>query len=486
MKRKKLTAALAAGLLTAVLLSGCGEKDYNKLLDRDTPVSITIWHYYNGIQQTQFDEMVEAFNNSVGNEKGIYVESYSKNSVDELAESVLASLNGEPGAAGAPDIFGTYAETAYQIDKMGKLADLSKYVTQEERSEYVDGYMEEGALGGEGSLKIFPTAKSTEVMIINLTDWQKFADATGASLDNLKTWEGLNAVAEQYYQYTDDLTPDVPGDGKAFFGRDSVANYLLVGAKQLGMPFAEESAEGKVTVSLDKDTVRRLWEQFYVPYVKGYFTSENRFRSDDAKIGAIIALVGSTTGAAYYPAEVTIDDEYTYPIENVVLPVPNFEGCDPYVVQQGAGMAVLSSDEKKEYACTLFLQWFTEEERNIGFSVRSGYLPVKKAANDYTALLESGGTAQINDTMLNTLKTAIDEVNSYTLYTSPPYDASARVRAYLGAAFEDTAKEAQAAVRERVAAGEDREALLREYTDGSAFDSWYTAFEKGFYEAIGE
>lgn len=149
-------------------------------------------------------------------------------------------------------------------------------------------------------------------------------------------------------------------------------------------------------------------------------------------------------------------------------------------------MSVLSSDEKKEYACTLFLQWFTEAERNISFSVRSGYLPVKKAANDHSALLESGSTAQINDTMLNTLKTAIDEVNSYTLYTSPPYDASAQVRTYLGAAFEDTAKEAQAAVRERVAAGEDRAALLREYTDEDAFDSWYAAFEKGFYKVIGE
>ena len=356
MKRQKKTAALAVGLLTAVLLSGCGTKDYDKLLNRKAPVSITIWHYYNGVQQTQFDEMVEAFNNSVGNEKGIYVESYSKNSVDELAESVLASLNGEPGAEDAPDIFGTYAETAYQIDKMGKLADLSKYVTQEEKAEYVEEYLLEGSFGGEESLKIFPTAKSTEVMMVNLTDWQKFADAAGVSLDELKTWEGLNAVAQQYYQYTDDLTPDVPGDGKAFFGRDSVANYLTVGAKQLGKPFAEEASDGTYKASLDKDTVRRLWEQFYVPYVKGYFTSENRFRSDDAKVGAIIALVGSTTGAAYYPAEVTIDDEYTYPIENVVLPVPNFEGCDPYLVQQGAGMSVIASDEKKEYAYTLFLK----------------------------------------------------------------------------------------------------------------------------------
>ncbi|MCM1267963.1 MAG: extracellular solute-binding protein [Bacteroidales bacterium] len=486
MRKQKYLPIMTACLLASALLSGCGTKSYDRLLDRSEPVSITIWHYYNGIQQTQFDGMVEAFNNTVGNEKGIYVESYSKNSVDELAESVLASLNGEAGAQEAPDIFGTYAETAYQIDQMGKLADLSKYVTQEEKAEYVEEYMEEGALGGSGSLKIFPTAKSTEVMMINMTDWQKFADASGTSLDMLGTWEGLNAVAQQYYQYTDDLTPDVPGDGKAFFGRDSVANYLLVGAKQLGKPFAEESAEGAAAAAPDRETVRRLWEQFYVPYVKGYYTAENRFRSDDAKVGAIIALVGSTASAAYYPEEVTIDDEYTYPIENAVLPVPNFEGCDPYLVQQGAGMAVIASDEKTEYACTLFLKWFTEAERNIDFSVRSGYLPVKKVANDYAAIEESGDAEEIGDTMLNTLKTAIDEVNAYTLYTCPSFDASARMRAYIGSAFEDTAKAARAAVEERIGAGEDKEAVLREYTDENAFDEWFAAFEEGYYEAIGE
>lgn len=485
MKRDRIVSALAVCALTAGLLSGCGEKSYDRLLDKKSPAVITVWHYYNGIQQTQFDEMVEEFNNTVGNEKGIIVESYSKNSVDELADSVLAALNGEPGAEDAPDIFGTYVETAYQIDKMGKLADLSKYVTEEERAAYVEEYMAEGAFSGEGTLKIFPTAKSTEVMMLNLTDWQKFAQESGATFDDLTTWEGVARVAEQYYQYTDALTPDVPGDGKAFFGRDSVANYLIVGAKQLGNAFAQPADDGTVTVALDRETVRRLWDQFYVPYVKGYFTSENRFRSDDAKIGAIIAMVGSTTGATYYPEEVTINDEYSYPIENVVLPVPNFEGCDPYLVQQGAGMAVLASDEKNEYASTVFLKWFTEAERNIQFSVRSGYLPVQKAANDYAAI-EGNGVEEISSTMLNTLEVAIGEVNSYTLYTSPPYDASAQVRSYLGNTFEDTAKAARDAAAERIGAGESREEVLLEYTDDAAFDAWFAEFEKGFKETIGE
>ena len=36
------------------------------------PVSLTVWHYYNGSQQAAFDALVEEFNDTVGQEKGIY------------------------------------------------------------------------------------------------------------------------------------------------------------------------------------------------------------------------------------------------------------------------------------------------------------------------------------------------------------------------------------------------------------------------------
>ena len=41
------------------------------------------------------------------------------------------------------------------------------------------------------SLYLFPVAKSTEIMMINKTDWKPFADATGSSLEELSTLEGV-------------------------------------------------------------------------------------------------------------------------------------------------------------------------------------------------------------------------------------------------------------------------------------------------------
>ena len=135
-----------------------------------------------------------------------------------------ASLDGRP-----------LGHTAYEVEQAGALADLSQYLSQEDLERYVDSYIEEGRIAADGTLRIFPVAKSTEIMMINKTDWEPFAADTGASLDDLSTIEGVASTAQAYYEWTDGLTPDVPGDGKALYGRDAVANYFIIGMQQLGV-----------------------------------------------------------------------------------------------------------------------------------------------------------------------------------------------------------------------------------------------------------
>lgn len=481
---KKGMAAAAALCLTGAALFGCaGSKNHG--LDPNEPTTITIWHYYNGVQQENFDSMIREFNETVGREMGITAEARSKNTISDLADNVLASLRQEFGAEAAPDMFAAYAETAYVADQMGCVVDLSQYFSKEELDAYVPGYLEEGYFGKDGGLKIFPTAKCTEVMMLNLTDWQKFADAAGVSTDDLATWEGLAQTAEKYYDYTDALTPETPGDGKAFFGRDSVANYMVVGARQLGHEFFR-SEDGTVTIDTDRETLRRLWDCYYVPYVRGYYYSNSRFRSDDAKIGAIIAMVCSTTGAAYFPESVTLNDEYTYPIEGLVLPVPNFEGTDPFVVQQGAGMVVLKSDEKTEYACSVFLKWFTEEERSIAFSANSGYLPVKKAANDFDRISASYQDEGDGGALLRATEVAVAEINDYQMYASKPFAQSAAARDFLDTYIQQTAQQAHDEAQARIDGGEDRDAVLDGYVSDQAFETWYDGFVSGLQAAAGD
>ena len=135
--------------------------------------------------------------------------------------------------------------------------------------------------------------------------------------------------------YTDALTPDINNDGKPFFGRDAVANYFIIGCKQLGMEIFEVK-DGQVTLNFDKDVIRKIWDNYYVPYVKGYYLDKGRFRSDDVKTGDIISFVGSTSGIPYFPTQVIKDDNTSYDIDVIFQPVPVFEGGSKVAVQQGA------------------------------------------------------------------------------------------------------------------------------------------------------
>lgn len=485
MNFKKIISMISVFCITAMYSCSTSEQSADKKynLDPENPATVTIWHYYNGVQQENFDNAIIEFNETVGREKGIVIEAYNKGDIDELSANVLNSAKQKAGAEDMPDMFASYSDTAYEVDKLGYAVDLSEYFTEKELSEYIDGYIEEGKINSDNSLKIFPTAKSTEIMIINLTDWEKFSESSGVTTDSLKTWEGVVETAEKYYEYTDNLTPDVENDGKAFFGRDSIANYMIIGAKQLNAEFVTEK-DGKLIINIDKTAVRKLWDNYYVPYVKGYFSAQSRYRSDDAKTGEIIALICSTTGSVYFPNSITIDDDYTYPIESLVLPVPNFEGTDPYIVQQGAGMVVVKSDEKTEYACTVFLKWFTEKEQNISFAVDSGYMPVKKDSNDKN-LISSQIENQENNILSRAITVAIDEIENYNLYVAKPFDNISETREFLENYIQETAKADFEEIQEKISDGENRETVIENYISDNAFEKWFNEFSAGLHTASG-
>ena len=81
-----------------------------------------------------------------------------------------------------------------------------------------------------------------------------------------------------------------------------MANYLLIGAKELGCTIFDVQ-NGKMTLDFDKNVIRKLWDNYYVPFVKGWFAAIGRFRSDDIKVGNVLAYVGSTSSATFFPAQ---------------------------------------------------------------------------------------------------------------------------------------------------------------------------------------
>ena len=159
MMKKNLKYLLALLCIIVLLLcTGCSSNNA-----APQPISITVWTYYNGTLLESFNTLVKTFNETVGKEKGIIVEAYSQGSVNELEASVMQSAEGKVGAAAMPNIFSA-------LDKLGLVVDVSSYLTADERAAYVDNYLTEGDFGQTGSIKIFPVAKSTELLFLNETD----------------------------------------------------------------------------------------------------------------------------------------------------------------------------------------------------------------------------------------------------------------------------------------------------------------------------
>lgn len=461
-------------MAAATVLCACSGAPGLKGNGEAEPIAVEIWHYYNGAQKLAFDQLVTEFNETEGIEKNIVVEAFGQGSVNELAKTLTDAAEKKVGSADMPDVFSSYSDTVYELDKKGLVASLDKYLSEEELGSYVDGYIKEGFFGEDGTLKIFPTAKSSEVMMLNKTDWEPFSVATGADETDMKTVEGLVKTAKSYYEWTDAATPE-PNDGKAMFGRDAFANYMLIGYRQITGSDIFTVEGGKATLSLGKAAVRRLWDNYYLPYMNGWFGAYGRFRSDDVKTGDLIALVGSTTGAVYFPDAVMTDDAEGYPITATVLETPMFEGGTPCLVQQGAGMAVSKGDERAERASVEFLKWFTEPERNMRFCAESGYLPVKKSANTVEMIHAAiGDDAPPN--VKGVLESVVNSVSTKPMYVGLPFDGSEKARPVLEHSMPDRAKADSEAVASLVAAGTPREEALAKYLTDENFDGWYEEF----------
>lgn len=433
---------------------------------KEEKTSITIWHYYSGSQKAAFDRMVERFNETEGIKKGITVNVVAMDSISNLSEQINASADKKVGAKALPDLFSAYVDMAETIDAKGLLVDMDQYFSKEELSGYVDAYIEEGRFDSAKSLELFPIAKATEVMMVNKTKWDEFAAACNIDISKLSTWEGLAETAELYYDWS---------GGKAMFGRDVMANYMLLGSLELGNDIFRVK-DGTLDFQMDKDVMRKLWDNYYVPYISGYYRKEGRYASDDLKIGDIIAYVGSTSSAPYFPDEVYYDAEDTgTQIECMVLPVPDFEGKESYVIQQGAGMAMIHSDEKKEKASAEFLKWFTESEKNVSFAVESSYLPVTKESchADYIRNIVEKENIKVSDKVLDTLTISIEKMNQSTTYTLPSFVNSYDAREVLDTILKDKAKNDRAAVLELTAQGMTEEDAVAQYDTEDSYQAWY-------------
>jgi multiple sugar transport system substrate-binding protein len=363
--------AAAVSAVLALTAAGCGIGGEES---RDDPIRLSMWHYYRDQMKSVADQLVGEFNATVGREKGIVVDVTSIVDAATQEKKLEAIAADDPGAPELPDLATAYPKTALVLRDAGLIAPLDPYMSENETAAYVPAFLDEGRLG-DGKLYVFPVAKSTEVLFLNRTLFDRFSAATGVDTEALATFEGVAGTAAKYYEWTDQLTPQTPGDGKAFLAPDSWFNLAFVQSAQLGADLVAQQALNTSGPAFD-----RAWDFASLPALGGAFAVAEGYSSDYAVTGEVIAAIGSTAGILYYGDSVTYPDNSQEPVEYEVLPYPVMEGGEQVALQRGAGMVVAASDPEREHAAVTFLKWLTGPEQNLRFVRSTGYLPVTNEA----------------------------------------------------------------------------------------------------------
>ena len=152
------------------------------------------------------------------------------------------------------------------------------------------------------------------------------------------------------------------------------------------------------------------------------------------------------------------------------MEAPLFAGGERCAIQQGAGIAVKKGSEAEVEASVEFLKWFTDTQQNVRFAVASGYLPVKKEANDMEEIRNS---EDISPQVDSVMQVAVDTMNSCRLIYALPFTHSAEVRNLLEDAMQEKAETDRAAVEAQIASGKSRTEAVEQYDTDENFRNWY-------------
>ncbi len=449
-------------------LDACHQSSLSDLSPEE-PVSIQFWHYYGEEKEERLNQMVDSFNTSVGADKLISVKMKRVGNIDELSHTIL-TLAGSGQTEALPDLFSTYPDMASELAASSRLVDLSMLMSESDLSVFPEACIGDGKIGGQ-QLYMLPLARASEVVALNLNIWDAFAKDTSRFHDPAEafsTWESLSAAAHAYQRWS---------DGKALFGFDSLANFMIIGNRQLGIDLFE-NYQGSGRINLDREAMYQLWSIYYKNTVEGGFGMYGRFRSEDLADGALAAAAISTSAGSYLP-ETFIDFEGKEQKASFrILPYPVFEQGEAVSVRQGAGLAVMKSESDREIAAAVLLQWLTRPEQNISFAIESGYLPVTKPALESHQLQSKLQTeAELSPDeryKMMCLNTFLDQLNSHRSYAPDAFPGSFRIRGMVSHSLRQFSEQARENYVSDLEVGFRPDELFGKYNNDAVFEKWYS------------
>ena len=361
MKKRMLVLLVLSALVFA--LPGCGKRSS---LSKKDPVSINFWHVYGEQSGSPMDLLVQEFNATVGQEKGVRVQVTGMSSASKIGGYLKEAQAGGGDAPEMPDLFTCHIADATALG-VENIVDWHDWFTKKELSDFVPGFLEDGT-AESGELLIFPVSKSTQLLMCNGSGFARFSESSGASYDDLATWEGFYDTACKFYNWS---------GGEPFCALDYPIRSVELCAMERGSgDFYTDQGWYDTSNAVFKES----WMQFARSLVQGHVVVSDLYSNTQVMTGNVLSGLGSSAAILYYNDTVTYRDGTQEPMDLHVLPMPKAAGSTPLMTQAGVGLCAYRTTERKAEAAALFIRWLTEDERNLDFVTQTGYMPVRSGA----------------------------------------------------------------------------------------------------------
>lgn len=422
-------------------LIGCSGK--NTKLNPDNPVTLAIWHVYGSQTESPFNDSIDAFNRTVGAQKGVIIEVTSVSDSSAIDEDILAALAEVPGSELLPDLFIAYPRIAEKVG-YDKLLDFKPYLTKAKLSEYIPTFLEEGYF--DDKLLMLPVAKSTELLFLNQTNFDFFTKETGIQKKDMLELTSLFNVCNAYYDWS---------ERKPLFQCNDYYHFFLSNMTSLGSEFIVNEK-----INTQDSNFEKCYNTLAEATVYGGVFVGEGYASDRWKTGEILSNIGSTAGILYLRDYVTNADGSTKNIRTSILPYPNFLGGESVTVHRGAGLFAVKSDlEAKNQAAAVFAKWIAQSENNLAFVTKAGYLPVTKiGAKDLFENLEI-----VENEKYQVLYSTLKEMEgTYSYCTILLFEGSADLQRNFEKTMKDGLIIARSTYLNRVSNGEDPQYVMDE------------------------
>ena len=387
--KKWLSMLLALGMMFS--LTACGGSDSSSSnaesqtadpasveVELSEPITITFWHgiVQENMQQT-LNEIVDDFNNGIGAEMGITVESYAKGEMSDLENAVTAAIK----AGNMPNVTMTEAASVADWLQAGCVVDLTPYIENEnyglDLEDYYDIYIEDSCSYPVEGYYSLPLYVACEVMYYNVDFFRE------NNLTIPTTWAEFEEVCTKISEIT----------GRPAGGWDEGVKCFSTLVEQKGIGYTDRDGKLLFAEDLDATTDVISWYQDMVQRGIIRTPGEDFFFSGPFANQQVQMYISSGNEGEFINMKIPESDKFEWSC----APIPQFEDGTKADYAEGFLVSMLdnSGDLATRWASWIFIQYLQSYEASQKILSGESRLPFLKSVAASEEFLQNAAPAQL-------------------------------------------------------------------------------------------